>query len=159
MIVLGIDPGVARTGWAILVKTTSLKLLTYGCLETEKSLPQEKRLALIFEGLQKIIGQYRPEVVCLEKLFFNTNAKTVMAVGEARGVMKLCIVQAGLPLFEFTPLQIKTCITGYGRAEKIQIQKMVKTLLSLKEIPRPDDAADAVAAALTYCLYNQKLLG
>jgi len=93
----------------------------------------------------------------LENLFFNTNAKTALVVGEARGIIKICAILNKLPITEFTPLQIKNCITGYGRADKQQIQKMVKALLNLDEIPRPDDAADAVAVALTYCFYHQEL--
>lgn len=157
MVVLGIDPGLALTGWSILEKKPELKLLAYGCIKTSKEQKQEKRLLKIFEDLQEIIKKYKPKIVCLEKIFFNTNAKTALTIGEVRGVIKTCALLNNLSVFEFTPLQIKNCIAGYGRAEKKQMQKMVKVLLGLKQIPKPDDAADAVAAALTYCSYNQKL--
>jgi crossover junction endodeoxyribonuclease RuvC len=157
MIVLGIDPGVALTGWGLVKKAPSPQLIKFGCIKTKAGLASEKRLFKIFTDLEKIINQHQPKVVVVEKLFFNTNVKTALSVGEARGVIKLCAVKNSLPLIEFTPLQIKNSITGYGRADKAQIQAMIKTLLNLKTIPRPDDAADAVAVALTYCFYNQNL--
>ena len=157
MIILGIDPGVALTGWALVEKRQKPKLIDYGCIETSKNRPGDQRLFEVYQELQKIIEKHKPRIVCLEKLFFNTNAKTALAVGEARGVIKICAALNKLPIVEFTPLQIKNCITGYGRAEKKQMQKMVKALLDLDEVPKPDDAADAVAAALTYCFYDRKL--
>ena len=157
MVILGIDPGVAQTGWGLIEKKTAPKLIKFGCIKTKAGLASEKRLWLIFQELETIIKKYQPEVVVVEKLFFNTNAKTALSVGEARGVVKVCAVKNSLSLVEFTPLQIKSCIAGYGRADKNQIQEMVKTLLHLKQIPRPDDAADAVAVALTYCFYNKNL--
>ncbi len=157
MLVLGIDPGVALTGWALIKKEPQVELVDYGCIRTSKRLSQSRRLVQIFRKLEKIIKKYKPEVLSLEKLFFNTNAKTALNVGEARGVVKICACLNEISLFEFTPLQIKTSIAGYGRANKKQVQEMVKRLLSLKEVPKPDDAADAVAAALTFCFYNQKL--
>jgi len=157
MVILGIDPGYALTGWGLVKKEASPRLIEFGCIKTSPKMASEKRLLKIFESLQEIIDRCRPEIVVVEKLFFNTNAKTALSVGEARGVVKICAVKNSLPIFEFTPLQIKNCITGYGRADKKQIQAMVKTLLGLEEIPHPDDAADAVAVALTYCFYNQNL--
>ena len=157
MKVLGIDPGIALTGWAVVEKKMSPRLAGYGCIKTSPRFSPEARLDKVFEGLRKIIKKYRPDVMAVEKLFFNTNAKTALKVGEARGVVLLCAARSRLPLSEFTPLQIKSTITGYGRADKKQIQQMVKTLLGLKEIPRPDDAADAVAVALSYCFYHKNL--
>lgn len=157
MVILGIDPGIALTGWGLIKKKASPSLIDFGCIKTSARLASEKRLLKIFEQLQEIITCYHPGIVAVEKLFFNTNVKTALSVGEARGVVKVCAVKNSIPIVEFTPLQIKSCITGYGRADKKQIQTMVKTLLGLKEIPRPDDAADAVAAALTCCFYHQNL--
>lgn len=159
MTILGIDPGIALTGWGIVEKGQKPRLIDYGCIETSKNRSGDQRLFEVYQELQKVIAKYKPHIVCLEKIFFNTNAKTALAVGEARGMIKICASVNNLPIVEFTPLQIKNCIAGYGRAEKKQIQKMVKVLLDLDEIPKPDDAADAVAAALTYCFYNQKLEG
>jgi len=157
MIVLGVDPGIALTGWSIIKKENKPQLISYGCIKTTKNLSQSKRFLQIYQELEKIIKKYQPQTLCLEKLFFNINVKTALAVSEARGVIKICAILNNLSITEFTPLQIKNCITGYGRAEKKQIQAMVKSLLKLKKIPKPDDAADAVATALTYCFYNQKL--
>ena len=157
MIILGIDPGVALLGWGIIKKNDEPELLAYGCIETKKGEKQEDRLFKIYNEFRELLKKHKPEVVCMENLFFNTNAKTALLVGEARGVMKICTVLANLPLVEFTPLQIKGAVTGYGRADKRQVQEMVKTLLGLPEIIKPDDAADAVATALTYCYYNRDL--
>ena len=157
MIILGIDPGTALTGWGVIEKTNNPKLVAYGCIETDKDQPQEERLLQINYELQELLEKYKPEVVCLEKLFFNTNAKTALSVGEARGVVKICAALNDIKIEEFTPLQIKSAVAGFGRAEKKQMQKMVKALLDLDEIPKPDDAADAVAAALTYCFHNRSL--
>ncbi len=157
MIILGIDPGIASTGWGIVKKNSDEHLLAYGCIHTSAKSSGEERLASIFAGIRDLIKKYKPEVLCLEKVFFNTNAKTVLIVGEARGVAKTCAFLDHLELSEFTPLQIKEAITGYGRADKKQIQSMIKTLLKLEKIPEPDDAADAIAAALTYCVSNKSL--
>ena len=157
MIVLGIDPGIALTGWGILSKEDKPKLIKYGCIETSKNKNSSQRLLIIYKELQKIIKKYKPEVLSMEKLFFNTNAKTAFSIGEARGVIKICAALNKVPVVEFTPLQIKNSIVGYGRASKKQVQEMVKVSLSLIEVPRPDDAADAIGAALTYCFYNKEL--
>ena len=159
MIVLGIDPGIALTGWGVVKKKDGSELIKYGCIETSKNKKSSQRLLKIYQELQKIIKKYKPEVLSLEKLFFNTNAKTAFSVGEARGVIKICAVLNKIPVVEFTPLQIKNCIVGYGRANKKQVQEMVKISLRLKKTPRPDDAADAIATALTFCFYNKSLSG
>jgi len=157
MRILGIDPGLALTGWAVVDKKDKPELVEYGCIKTKKTSKSLQRLEKIFDELQDIIKEYNPNVMAVEKLFFNTNAKTAFMVGEARGVVKICAVLNELRLEEFTPLQIKNCIVGYGRASKKQIQEMVRVSLGLDEVPRPDDAADAVAVALTYCFTNKNI--
>lgn len=150
MIVLGIDPGTARLGYGFLRKDGSkLTHLTHGCLETPKGMPQPERLSYLHDALNALIDEHRPEHVGVEKLFFQKNVKTAMTVSEARGVVLLAMQGGGMEISEFTPMQIKMAVTGYGGADKRQVQEMVKRLLLLKEIPKPDDAADALAIA--YC--------
>jgi crossover junction endodeoxyribonuclease RuvC len=151
MRVLGIDPGIARCGWGVIeFEKSKLKVLNYGCIETsaKKNIPE--RLKEIHQEISKLIKKYSPDALSIEELFFNTNAKTAFVVGQARGVILLAASQHNLSISIYTPLQVKVAVTGYGRAEKDQIGKMVKTLLNLKEIPKPDDTADALAVALTH---------
>jgi len=149
MIILGIDPGFARTGYGVVEeKNKNLRMLDYGCLSTPAGLIFEKRLKKIYEGLIDLIKKHKPDVCAVEKIFFCKNTKTAIDVGQARGVVILTAAEKNLKILEFTPLQVKQSITGYGKAEKGQIQKMVKILLNLKEIPKPDDAADALALAI-----------
>jgi len=149
MIILGIDPGFARTGYGVIEeKNKNLRMLDYGCLSTPAGLIFEKRLKKIREGLVDLIKKYKPDVCAVEKIFFCKNAKTAIDVGQARGVVILTAAEKNLKIREFTPLQVKQSLTGYGKAEKQQIQKMVKIILNLKEIPKPDDAADALALAI-----------
>jgi crossover junction endodeoxyribonuclease RuvC len=157
MVILGIDPGIARTGWGIIEKSKSHKLqvISYGCIETAAGLPIERRLQTIREELIRIIKKYKPEVLGIEELFFNTNAKTALIVGQARGVVIVTAAELGLEVFSYTPLQVKAAVTGYGRAEKAQMGKMVKMLLNLPEIPKPDDTTDALAIAIA-CAYTKK---
>jgi crossover junction endodeoxyribonuclease RuvC len=151
MIILGIDPGTATTGFGVIEQSKKgLALLSYGCIKTFPIDSNEERLNQIFNGMNKIIKEHNPDVFVIEQLFFFKNAKTAIPVSQARGVMLLSAVKKKIPIYEFTPLQVKMNIVGYGRASKIQIQKMVKILLNLKEIPRPDDAADALALAICY---------
>ena len=161
MKILGVDPGLARCGWGIVRKTEDGRQKTeavdYGCVETGKELPMPERLNIISEELKKILQEHKPEVVAIEKLFFGANEKTALNVGQARGVIILTCQQFGIPISEYTPLQIKMALTGYGRADKQQIQRMVKMLLHLKEIPKPDDAADGLAIALT-CGFQSKTM-
>lgn len=158
MIVLGIDPGIALTGWAVLKKSgTKAEMIEYGCIKTKAGRPKDQRFLKLFEELQEIIKKYQPKALSLEKLFFNKNVKTNSIVAEARGVVRVCAALNKVPVSEFTPLQIKNCVAGYGRATKKQVQQMVKTLLNLDSIPKPDDAADAVATALTFCFHNPNL--
>ena len=154
MIIAGIDPGTAIVGWGIVDTGPTHNLskavcLGYGCITTDKSMSDSKRLVAIANGLEKILKDYKPELISVEKLFFAHNQTTVMTVSQARGVILLVAEQLGIELMEFTPLQVKQSLTGYGKAEKAQIQKMIALLLHLSEIPKPDDAADALAIALT----------
>jgi crossover junction endodeoxyribonuclease RuvC len=149
VIVLGIDPGTARTGYGIITREGStLRMLDYGCIETTPDRPLEARLLIIHEALTDLLDTHRPEAVGVERLFFNKNVQTAFAVGQARGVVLLAAAQHGLPLFEYGPGEVKMAVTGYGRADKAQVQRMVQAVLALKELPRPDDAADALAVAV-----------
>jgi len=148
--ILGIDPGYARAGWSILEKTgQKLGLIKFGCIETPKDMEHAERLKFLNKELEKIIKKYQPEVLAVEDLFFFKNLKTAIKVAEARGVILMTAFNNKLIIKEYTPLQIKQALTGYGRADKNQIQQMVKMILNLKQIPKPDDAADAVAVAIT----------
>ena len=151
MIILGVDPGTATTGYGIVKEEKGkISLIDYGCIETESKKEAPKRLDEIFEGLCSVIKEYRPDEAAIEELFFSANVKTAISVGHARGVLVLACEKSKLPVFEYTPLQIKQALSGYGRAEKKQIQEMVKVFLNLKEIPKPDDAADALAVAICH---------
>jgi len=149
MLILGIDPGTALTGYAIVEEEGStLQLITLGVLETEAGTPLPQRLQAIYRGLREIVTAHTPAAAAVEALFFSRNVRTAMAVGQARGVVLLALADAGLPIAEYTPLEVKQSITGYGGADKHQVQEMVRMLLHLPTIPRPDDAADAVAIAI-----------
>ncbi len=149
MVIMGIDPGTASTGYGIIEQTTSgLKRIDHGCVRTNPSSNPQQRLLDIFFALGKIMDDHRPDAVSIELLFFNRNVTTAISVGQARGVVLLACAMRGLPVSEFTPLQVKQAVTGYGRASKQQVQAMVKALLDLDEAPRPDDAADALAIAI-----------
>lgn len=149
MIILGIDPGTAIVGYGVVSSNRSkLEMLDYGVILTDKKLIQAERLGIIREELAKIIKKYSPQIMAVESLFFFKNLKTAIKVAEARGVILSTGQAAGLNIAEFTPLQVKIATVGYGRAEKRQVQKMVQLILSLKEIPKPDDAADALAIAV-----------
>ncbi len=150
MTILGVDPGVARVGYGLVKKTSNnnLKLIDYNCIETDKELPIAQRLSQIDKQLKKIIKENKPEQVAVEDIFFFKNLKTVIAVSQARGVILARAAKMRIPVIEYTPLQIKQAVTSYGRADKTQVQKMVKLLLKLKQIPKPDDAADALATAI-----------
>jgi len=151
MRILGIDPGIGRTGWGIVeVGGGKLEVGSFGCIETEANVDMEKRLKILYETLMNIIQKEKPDVLAIEDLFFNTNAKTALIVGQARGVVLLAAAQTGLSLSVYTPLQVKIAVTGYGRAEKGQVGQMVKTILKLSSIPKPDDTADALAIAITH---------
>lgn len=158
MIILGIDPGTTRTGYAVIEKkdNDNLNILTCGCLES-KNKEQRDRLGNISSLISGLILKYRPEILAIEKLFFTKNAKTAMAVAEARGVIINSANSLNLDILEFTPLEVKTAVTGYGKAEKEQVKKMVCRILKLEKIPKLDDTSDALAIALAACYTNQKL--
>jgi len=150
MKILGIDPGYGRAGWSILEKEKGkLTLLDFGCVETSKGLEHADRLKQVSDDIISVIKKHKPDTLAIEQLFFFKNLTTAIKVAESRGVVLLTASQNHLDIKEYTPLQIKQAITGYGRADKNQIGQMVKTILGLKEIPTPDDAADAVAVAIT----------
>ena len=147
MRIIGIDPGYAIMGWGILdLKGNKFSVVDYGSITTDAGVDAANRLQHIYAELGAIIAKYEPEEAAIEELFFNNNAKTVILVGEARGIAVLACANAGLEISEYTPLQIKQALVGYGRADK----KLVKAILNLKEVPRPDDTADAVAAAICH---------
>lgn len=151
MRILGIDPGYAILGYGIIDKKGNhFKVIDYGAVTTDAKMAMPDRLKVLYNSLMELIVRYEPEVASIEELFFNTNAKTAILVGQARGVAVLACANSGLEIEEYTPLQIKQALVGYGRAEKKQVQLMVKTILNLKEIPKPDDTADALAAAVCH---------
>ncbi len=152
MIIVGFDPGLATLGYGV-IKTELRKkpeMLDYGIISTPKDENLPARLCMIEKGVKQIIDKFKPDEIAIEELFFAKNVKTGIAVAHARGVTLLTATKECGRIFEYTPLQIKQALTGYGRAEKNQIQQMVKTLLRLKNIPKPDDAADALAVALCH---------
>lgn len=157
--VLGIDPGYDRCGWGVVEESGNrFGLVACGCLETQQDLNISQRLEKIFDGLGLLFIQYHPDAVAIEDLFFNNNTKTAIKVGQARGVIMLAAAKNGVNVFSYTPLQIKMAITGYGRAEKKQIQEMLFKILKLKDKIKQDDTADAVAGALAHCfLYKLSL--
>ena len=156
MIILGIDPGFATVGWGVIkTERGNATVVDYGVITTPKEERLPTRLAMLETGIKKLIEKFKPDEIALEELFFNTNITTAINVAQARGVILLtCIKECGR-LYEYTPLQIKQALTGYGRAEKKQIQEMTKTFLNLPKIPKPDDAADALAVALTHSQTNR----
>jgi crossover junction endodeoxyribonuclease RuvC len=153
MRILGIDPGTGILGFGVIESERGkVQLVDAGVIRTPVKEDDAVRLLTIYEELTDIIAQNKPQIMSVEKLFFARNVTTAMTVAQARGVVLLCGMQAGLQIAEYTPLQIKQAITGYGKAEKKQMQEMVRVILQLKEIPRPDDAADALAAAITHSM-------
>lgn len=150
MRILGLDPGVATTGWAVVDfdQHSSPHIVDYGCILTEKGLTLSQRLKEIYCDIKEIVNTHKPEYAGIETLIFCNNAKTAIAVGEARGVLLLALEEENIPIREFTPLQVKNSIAGYGKAGKKQVQENVKLLYGLDEIPKPDDAADALAIAM-----------
>jgi len=160
MIILGIDPGYAIVGYGVIEKddrTGKCTLIDYGAIETHKDESFPVRLALIQDGMKSLIKHYKPDVIAVEELFFNNNITTGIAVAEARGVIICTAVQECGKLYEYTPIQVKQAITGTGKADKKQVQYMTKMLLNLKKDPKPDDAADALAIALTCAQTNNDL--
>ncbi len=151
MIILGVDPGVATVGIGVLeYQNSRFRVLQSGVITTDKTLKLPDRLKIIFEETTQIIHMFHPDVMSIEELFFNNNVTTAISVAQGRGVSILAAVNASLPVYEYTPLQVKQAVTGYGRAQKAQVQSMVKTILGLTHIPKPDDAADALAIAICH---------
>lgn len=151
MRILGVDPGTAIVGIGLIDLIGSrYKIVDFGCIRTSPKDDDVKRLHQVFKGMQEIINDFEPDCLAVEELFFNKNTKTALSVGQARGVILLSGVEKKLPVFEYTPLQVKQAIVGYGRAEKRQVQEMVKILLKLDKRPTPDDAADALAVAICH---------
>lgn len=156
-IILGLDPGTATVGYGVVVSDGAvIKHITHGCIATSKDLPMPTRLNQIAKQLRELLRQYQPDIVAVEQLYFAKNVTTAMTVAQARGVLVQTVANLGIPVENYTPLQVKQAITGYGRADKVQMQKMVKMILGLKDIPHPDDAADAVAIAIT-CANSTRL--
>lgn len=167
MIILGIDPGLAIVGWGVIdFNGNKFRTLDYGSIQTPAGMPTEDRLVAIYDELSDIIERYKPDAVAVEELFWNTNQTTGIRVSQARGVILLCAAQRKVAIFEYTPLQVKQAVVGYGRAEKKQVITMVTMLLGLREPPKPDDTADALAIAICHAhsggsriaaYYNKKL--
>ena len=166
MLILGIDPGLAIVGWGVVeYAAEKFRPVAYGAVTTPAGIDVEQRLLQIYDALDSIIKKYKPDDIAVEELFFNTNQKTAIAVAEARGVILLCGIKNGIPLYEYTPLQVKQAVVGYGRAEKKQVITMTNMLLDLKRSPKLDDTSDALAIAICHGhttgsalkdFYNQK---
>ena len=157
MLVIGIDPGTATTGFGLVRDTAQgLEVVDFGAILTPAGLSQEQRLVMLFDELSKILLLHRPESAAVEKLFFSRNVTTAITVGQARGVALLALAQNGLAVGEYTPMEIKQSVAGYGGADKNQVQQMVKALLNLERVPKPDDAADALAVAICH-LHSYRL--
>ena len=155
-IILGIDPGTATMGWGVIRQEGNrLSYVQHGAVTTPSQWEMPRRLSRLFDGVTELVKGYRPETVAVEELFFNTNVTTAITVGQARGVVLLAAYRAGIEVAEYTPLQVKQAITSYGRAEKRQVQEMVKSLLRLREIPKPDDAADGLAIAVCHAFSSR----
>jgi len=159
LVIFGIDPGIATVGYGIILKLDNfnIKLIDYGIIATPKEVSLPERLSIIEESLNCLYQKFSPDIIAVEELFFAKNVKTALTVAHARGVILLSAQKLGRPLYEYTPLQVKMALTGYGQADKQQIQFMVKTMLNLAKPPTPDDAADALAIALTHANTSAQL--
>lgn len=157
MIVLGIDPGLSMAGWGVVEKgnTDKIKMLEYGCIKTGPEQKLADRLKYIYDEIQTVIKKYNPEIVAIEELFFLKKAKSVASVGQARGAILIAVCNNNIPVFEYNPRHVKMALTGYGSADKHQMQHMVKAVLGLKDIPKPDDSADALAMAICHLNTNR----
>jgi len=156
MKILGVDPGTARIGWGVVLEAKGdCQVGDYGCLGTNPKLSEAGRLLKLFNGFTRILTKIKPDVVAAESLFFFKNQTTIIKVAQARGIILLAAEKLNMPIFSYTPLQVKMAVTGYGRAEKFQVQQMVKSILKLNFIPQPDDTADALAIALAHAFSNK----
>lgn len=159
MKILGIDPGIAIVGFGVIeYDGFKFKTIDYGAITTPAHTPLPTRLKMVYDDMNYVIEKFKPDQVAIEELFFNNNAKTAIAVGQARGVLILAAENKKIPVYEYTPLQVKQGVVGYGRADKKQVQQMVKALLSLHEIPKPDDTADALAIAVCHAHTNYSII-
>ena len=160
MIILGIDPGYAIVGWGVIDYVgNNFKVLDFGAVTTEAHQRFNLRLESIYDEVCEIIDKYKPSALAIEKVFYNTNAKTVIDVSQARGVLLLAAQKKGVEIFEYTPLQVKQSVVGYGRAEKKQVQEMTRIILNLQSVPKPDDTAGALAMAICHAHASGSLLG
>ncbi|MBR3149903.1 MAG: crossover junction endodeoxyribonuclease RuvC [Eubacterium sp.] len=160
MVVLGIDPGYAIVGWGVTEYVNGrFRVLGYGAITTEADTPFPERLQIIYNDMCYLFEKYKPDAMSMEKLFYNSNQKTVIDVAQARGVITLSAQMYGKDIFEYTPLQVKQSVTGYGRAEKKQVQEMTKSILALPAVPKPDDTADALALAICHAHANGSSIG
>ena len=159
MVILGIDPGLAIVGWGVVQYAANrFAPMAYGSIQTKAGIPVEDRLSQIYDRLSEIIEKYKPDAISVEELFWNTNVTTGIVVAEARGVILLCAKMHGVPIYEYTPMQVKQAVVGYGNATKHQVQDMTKRILKLEKLPKPDDAADAIAIALCHARSSTSLL-
>ena len=160
MIILGIDPGYAIVGYGVLeYKNNHFRTIDYGAVTTEAGMNFNRRLEIIYDELTALMEKYKPDAMSVEKVFYNSNAKTVIDVSQARGVIMLAAQKNKIPVFEYTPLQVKQSVVGYGRAEKKQIQEMIKRILFLEKVPKPDDTADALAMAICHAHTSGSVMG
>jgi len=158
MIILGIDPGTATTGYGVIEQTSDdVKLIKYGCIKTTPDTEKKERFKIIYDNLLLLIDEYKPDILAVELLFFNKNTKTALSIGEVRGIIFLACAVKNVSIFEYTPLQVKSYLVGYGKADKNQIKQMIQMQFNLEKPPTPDDAADAIAIALCH-LSSQALL-
>lgn len=155
MIILGIDPGYAIIGWGVIrYERGRFVPLDFGAITTAAGTPFPRRLERIYDELGDVLARHKPDAVAIEKLYFQNNQKTAIDVAQARGVIMLAIHKSGVPAYEYTPLQVKSAVTGFGQAQKPQVMEMTKRLLRLKEVPKPDDTADALAIAICHAQYG-----
>ena len=155
MLILGIDPGYAIIGWGVIRFERGKYIpVDFGAITTEAGVPFNRRLELIYDQLNALLDIHHPDAVAVEKLYFQTNAKTAIDVAQARGVIMLALQKHGVPVYEYTPLQVKSAVTGFGQAQKPQVMEMTKRLLRLKAVPKPDDTADALAIAICHAQYG-----
>lgn len=160
MVILGIDPGYAIVGWGVIeYEHSKFRVLGYGAITTNADTPFPQRLQSIYNDMCYVFNKYNPSVMSMEKLFYNSNQKTVIDVAQARGVISLCAQMHNKEIFEYTPLQVKQSVTGYGRAEKKQVMEMTRSILGLPSVPKPDDTADALALAICHAHCNASSLG
>ena len=155
MLILGIDPGYAIIGWGVIRYERGRYIpVDFGAITTNAGVPFNRRLEQIYDQLNELLDTHHPDVVAVEKLYFQTNAKTAIDVAQARGVTMLALQKHGVPVYEYTPLQVKSAVTGFGQAQKPQVMEMTKRLLRLKAVPKPDDTADALAIAICHAQYG-----